>query len=760
MQIFDKTEKRIPDVPRGVALGFFDGMHRGHLDLLRTLVYACGSLGLVPAVHTFPQYPGLLLRPHQPFPGYLATLDERISLMASCGVSEVHLQDFDADFSMCDPRVFLDDILAAKLNARLIVVGPDYRFGCDGQGNVAFLQAWAAELGIEVRIVPQVNMAAGKISSSRIRSLIQSGDLILAASLLGRPYQISGTVISGRGLGHRMGFPTANQKVPDGKVCPAYGVYATRARVGTRMYEAVTSIGLRPTVNNTDTVPLIETFLYDAGELPLYDRPMTVEFLEMMRPEIKFDSLLQLSSQIRADLEQVRAWHRDHEQCHERDTIHGIPIYTLITDRFAQAGLHLVFHVRADAKRTAANALLVRILTASCHRYPTRISLASALDNLYGSSLEGHLDKNGDLQTLYFSAEALMQWTDGSSPFRETAALLFDLLFDPLLADDGLFDPETVETERRNLLMEQAARENDRSKYAYDRCLSLFCGDHPAGIPPSGTSADIRATTREDLAEAWQDLINRSNLSVYLGGRIDEPTIELCRQQLKRFPDAERPSLFPGLEPAPFTAAKPAVVTENKAVEQARIVIALKGLPPYFCHRTIIATVLNSMLGGDVHSLLFDVVREKMGLAYQVYSMSQRYLSALFIVAGVANQSVDQALAAIRQQIDALAAGRFDDQLLERTCSLLESSILSNGDDLSTLLAVQIAGRLTGRLLSGSDSIALMHEVSREQLMELAGGLEWVTTYVLTATQPEGMPSAVVQPEGMPSATPPDSGRS
>jgi riboflavin kinase/FMN adenylyltransferase len=660
-----------------------------------------------------------------------------MDLIASCGIAEVHLQDFDADFAMSDPRVFLDEILAARLGVKLIVVGPDYRFGCDGQGNVGFLQAWAAGLGIEVRIVPQVNMADGKISSSRIRSLIQAGELVLAASLLSRPYRISGTVISGRGLGHRLGFPTANQKVPPGKVCPAYGVYATRARVGTRVYEAVTSIGLRPTVNDTDTEPLVETFLYDAGDMPLYGIHISVDFLEMIRPEVKFESLLQLGSQIRTDLEQVRTWHRDHEQCHERDVVHDIPIYVLISDRFAQAGMHLVFHVRASAKRTAENALLMRILTASCRRYPTRISLASALDNLYGSSLDSHVEKNGDLQTLYLSAEGLMQWTDGTSPFQETAALLFDLLFDPLLADDGLFDPETVETERRNLLMELAARENDRGKYAYDRCLALYCGDDPAGIPQYGTSEDIRSITRADLAACWQDLINRSNLSVYLGGRIDEPVIELCRGQLSRFPDVVRPVLFPGLQPAPFSPARQATVTEHKAVEQARIVIALKGMPPYFCHRNIIASVLNSMLGGDVHSLLFDVVREKMGLAYQVYSINQRFLSAIMIIAGVASQSVEQALAAIKDQLAALAAGRFDDQLLERTCSLLEASILSQSDELSTLLAVQIAGRLTGRQLSGRDTIALMHDVTREQLMELAAGLEWVTTYVLAAEQPE-----------------------
>ncbi|MEA4888519.1 MAG: riboflavin biosynthesis protein RibF [Clostridiaceae bacterium] len=741
LRIFDRPDADLPVVARGVALGFFDGVHRGHLDLIRTLVYRSSQLHITPAVFTFPVHPGAVLWPDQPLPGSLNTLQERLAAIAACGVSEIHLQSFDARFSAMEPEDFLDQIIAGRLSARLIVAGPDYRFGRQGLGNVTLLQRWAGERNIEVLIVGQVDMAGGKISSSRIRALVQEGDLAQAAGLLGRPYRIEGVVVAGRRLGHRMGFPTANLAVPAEKVCPAYGVYATRAHVDNRTYEAITNIGLRPTVNTTDPQPVIETYLYDT-DMPLYGQAISVDFLERIRPEKRFESLLQLGAQVREDLETVRRWHHQAEQGYEWGRVGSIPIYYLPTERFAQAALHLVFQAQADERQSACYALLMRILTASCRRYPSRISLASALDNLYGATLDGNVERNGNLQTLFLSAEALISWTDGTSPFQETCRLLFDLLLDPLLDDDGLFDHDTVESERRNLLMELAARENDRGKYAYDRCLSLFCGGRIEGLSPSGRAGDIRSITREELGEAYRMLLSQVHLELYLGGRIKPEILEFCREGLERLPAGERPDLYPGLLPAPFMPGPVQEVQEYKAVEQARILLAYKGLPPYFSHQSIVASVLNSMLGGDVHSLLFDVVREKMGLAYQIYSMNQRYLSALLVMAGVAVPSAGAAVEAIKTQLGEIIAGRFEDTLLERSRSMLETAILSQSDDLTTLLVIQINGHLSGRLLGRDDSLALLHAVSREQVIALASQLELITTYILTASSAEAAPEA------------------
>ncbi len=489
MQIFNKPDETLAKLERGVGLGFFDGVHRGHLELIRTLVFRCGQQKLLPAIFTFPSHPETVLFPDDPFTSYLSTLEERMERLAENGIEETHLQPFDEDFAKIEPQDFLDRFLGERLQARLIVVGQDYRFGFKGQGDVAFLQKWAEERGIEVIVIQEVCLLGEKVSSSRIRDAIGEGDLSLAESLLGRTYRISGVVMAGRGLGRQMGFPTANIMMPSDLACPAYGVYATRTRIGDRVYDSVTNIGLRPTVDQKMQQPLIETFLFDA-ELSLYNQTVQVEFLQKIRPERQFGSLLQLGAQVREDLQTVRQWHLTAEKCFEKARISGIPLYLLPTQRFAQSALYLIFYSPLEPRRATCQNLLLRVLTASCRRYPSRTSLAAAMDNLYGSSIEANFEKQGDLQIMNLSAEGLMSWTDGSSPFRDTCSLLFDLLFEPLLDDDGLFDETTVEAERQNLILEQAARENDRSKYAYDHCLSLFCGDQVQGHFPGRRSPD------------------------------------------------------------------------------------------------------------------------------------------------------------------------------------------------------------------------------------------------------------------------------
>jgi len=750
LQIFDNPGHKPQQIARGVGLGFFDGVHRGHLELLRTLVFECRRSGLTSAVYTFPDHPEAVLRPDEPFDEYLSDLPERLALLAGCGLDETHLQPFDSAFAAIEPLTFLQEILADRLQAKLIVVGNDYRFGRFGAGDVRLLQAWAAEQDIQVIVVDEVTLYGERISSSRIRNLIGSGNMARVSSLLGRPYSLSGLVVSGRQLGRRLGFPTANFPVNSRLVCPAYGVYATRTHVGGRVYDSITNVGLRPTVEQAGARPIVETYLYDA-DLTLYDQNIQVDFLERIRPEMQFTSVAGLGDQVSADLLTVRSWHEQSEQCHVKARIQNIPLRVLSTRRFAQASLQLIFLIPLGKRRSSCMALLLRTLTASCRRYPTRTSLAAALDSLYGSTIEAHLEKQGDLQAISLTAEGLMRWTDGSSPFGETCDLLFDVLLDPLVDENGLFDPSIVETERQNLLLELAARENDRAKYAYDRCLLFFCGDQVQGLSPIGDRQSLEEISLDELREAYSVLLQQTSLSAYLGGHIDSQILEACLQGLQRLPLSNRPEYHPAVYPSPFVPAKPIGQIENKTVEQARLALAFCGLPPYFSHRTIIASVMNSMLGGDVHSLLFDVVREQMGLAYSVFSMNQRSLSALFILAGVSADQITAALDAIRRQIAVLAAGEFDDTLLERSRQMLETSILSVNDDLSSMMAQRIIGNLYGRDMTQDESISLLNSVSRDDIRELAGHLQLVTCYVLCGADQKpdlsvaGLPALVNQ---------------
>jgi hypothetical protein len=215
-------------------------------------------------------------------------------------------------------RIFLEELIAGRFQAKLLVVGPDYRFGARGEGDIALLKTWTGQRGIELVVVDEVVMGPGKISSSRIRTLIQEGDVEQAASLLGRPYSLGGVVLSGRRLGRTLGFPTANLPLPTGKVQPALGVYATRVQALGQTWEAITSIGLRPTVSPDETVPVIETHIFDA-DLHLYGETVTIELLKFIRPEKRFDSLESCVIKSRLIWSSARLAYRDCRQCYEED---------------------------------------------------------------------------------------------------------------------------------------------------------------------------------------------------------------------------------------------------------------------------------------------------------------------------------------------------------------------------------------------------------------------------------------------------------
>ena len=718
-----------------MALGFFDGLHRGHAELVRTLLGLCGPRGLASSVFTFANHPEHILKPDKPF-AYLGTVAERLALLDEMGLDEAHLADFTPELAALSARTFLEELIAGRFQAKLLVVGPDYRFGARGEGDVALLKTWTGQRGIELVVVDEVVMGPGKISSSRIRTLIQEGDVEQAASLLGRPYSLGGIVLSGRRLGRTLGFPTANLPLPAGKVQPALGVYATRVRALGQTWEAITSIGLRPTVSPDETVPVIETHIFDA-DLHLYGETVTIELLKFIRPEKRFDSLEVLRDQIQADLEQVRAWHRDAEQCYEKTRVGDVPLFLLSSRRFAQASLHLVFQTRATPRKLARNALLAEVLTATCRAYPGRTRMALALDNLYGASLDSHAGKSGDIQTLVFSVDALARWTDGSSPFQAACDLLFSVLLDPDWDEKTqAFRDEIVESERSNLLLSLLARANDKLKWTYDRCLELFCGEKVHGLPAIGRAEDLKTITRDDLLEGYRELMHGMQLSAYLGGPVDAPMTEHCVALLNRLPRAVRLRLNPGSLPSDCPAADECRDVTVKTVEQARLALAYDGLPAYYAHQGGPAVLLNSMLGGDVHSLLFDVIREQMGLAYQVFSMSQRFLSSLFILAGVAPEKLEAAEQAIREQVGKLAGGQFDDQLVQRSKMMLISALKAAGDDVSSLLTREVNGRLTGRLMCLKDSIRQIEDVTREQVIACARQMRLRTTVILTG-QPE-----------------------
>ncbi len=272
--------------PRRIAVGEFDGVHLGHRAVI------AGN----DTVLTFEPHPLAVVRP-EAAPRLLTSFEMRTELIASLGVQELVVIRFDASFAHQDPESFIDHILAHSLCATHVSVGENFRFGFRASGDTERL---AADRRFQTRVVPLVEVDGEIVSSSRIRALVQAGEIEAAARCIGAPFRLRGEVVSGDRRGRQLGFPTANIVPDEALVCPGHGVYA--ARVGDAI--AAVSVGVRPTFG-TGRAVLVETFLIDRDE-DLYGKLLTIDFIARLRGERRFTSTQALIEQMHADVEQVR----------------------------------------------------------------------------------------------------------------------------------------------------------------------------------------------------------------------------------------------------------------------------------------------------------------------------------------------------------------------------------------------------------------------------------------------------------------------
>jgi riboflavin kinase/FMN adenylyltransferase len=289
---------RLPDVERGparsVAVGTFDGVHRGHRDVI------AGA----DCVLTFEPHPVSIVVP-QHTPRLLTTFERKTELIASLGVQELVVIPFDADFAARSAASFIDDVLVGALGAARVSIGENFRFGHKAQGDPELL---AADGRFEVDVHPLLELDGEIVSSSRIRGLVLAGEIAEANRLLGTPFAFSGVVAHGDARGRELGFPTANLVPDETLVCPGHGVYACLAASppgdGGPLHAAAVSIGVRPTFA-TGRGELIEAYLLDF-EGDLYDQPLELSFLERLRGERRFGSAQALVEQMHLDVQRTR----------------------------------------------------------------------------------------------------------------------------------------------------------------------------------------------------------------------------------------------------------------------------------------------------------------------------------------------------------------------------------------------------------------------------------------------------------------------
>lgn len=298
------------DIKRAIALGFFDGVHLGHAELLNTTKKRAIQIGAMPSVLSFDVHPDNLVFGHE-VPLINDCMGREDIIRRLFGIDDVIFIHFNRQV-MCMPWQEFIDSLIGELNVGWIVVGHDFCFGHRGEGTAEKLKAYCAEREIGCDIIPAVTLDGRVISSTHIRTLISTGNVSEANRFLGHPHTLSDTVRSGYHLGRKLGTPTINMFFPDGVLVPKHGVYAAKVCLEDgSSHISVTNVGVRPTVSDDERVSVESHLLDYSGNL--YGKHARVEFYEFLRDERKFNDIEALSKQIHHDTESARRYFMDNQ---------------------------------------------------------------------------------------------------------------------------------------------------------------------------------------------------------------------------------------------------------------------------------------------------------------------------------------------------------------------------------------------------------------------------------------------------------------
>ncbi len=306
MELIEELEKiRKPYKNAVITIGNFDGVHKGHQALFYEVIEKADSIGGTSVAMTFEPHPIRVLKQNGN-PPLITLYEQKVELISRTGLDVLICVPFTREFAAITAKEFVEDILVRRIGMKAIVVGKDYTFGKNREGNLDLLNTYSKRLGFEV-IVPQwikmPNTISDRISSTRIRDLVMEGKVAEAQKLLGRYYQIRGIVAIGRNRGGKLlGFPTANINLQD-ELCPKMGVYAVTVECQDKLCKGVANIGYSPTFE--DHVFTVEVHILDFNE-NVYGQKIRVNFVRRIRDEIKFSSISELSEQIKKDIKKAR----------------------------------------------------------------------------------------------------------------------------------------------------------------------------------------------------------------------------------------------------------------------------------------------------------------------------------------------------------------------------------------------------------------------------------------------------------------------
>lgn len=294
----------IEDIPETVAaIGFFDGIHRGHQKVIKTAVAKAKNKNMESAVITFHPHPSVVLNKEVQHVKYITPLREKQEILQQLNVDRLYIIKFNKELSLLSPQNFIDHFIKG-LHIKHLIAGFDYTFGHKGQGNMDEISTYADGFFMST-IIEKVSQSDEKISSTKIRAFLKDGRVEEANTLLGRNLSVKGFVIDGDKRGTSIGYPTANIQIAEDVLMPKNGVYAVKVFYKNSSYEGMANLGTKPTFNEKETIPNLEINILDYNN-DLYGEELKVEWCKFIRNEKKFSGVDELVSQIKEDEKQIR----------------------------------------------------------------------------------------------------------------------------------------------------------------------------------------------------------------------------------------------------------------------------------------------------------------------------------------------------------------------------------------------------------------------------------------------------------------------
>lgn len=300
MKIYHDIEKFDPIDYAVVTSGTFDGVHLGHLSIINRIKEIAKKRQGETVLLTFFPHPRMVLQEDNDLK-LINTLDEKIALIEKAGIDHLIIYPFTKQFSRMSSVEFVRDIISNKIGTKRLVIGYDHHFGRNREGTFEHLKEFSSLYGFEVEEIPAKEIDEVNVSSTKIRKALLKGDIKTANEYLSHPFTISGEVVKGDQLGRKLGFPTANVYVKETyKLIPANGIYAVKVLLKNQIYNGMLNIGIRPTVLNANGKKTIEVNIFDFSE-DIYGENIQIEMIERLRDEIKFESLEELTENMRLD---------------------------------------------------------------------------------------------------------------------------------------------------------------------------------------------------------------------------------------------------------------------------------------------------------------------------------------------------------------------------------------------------------------------------------------------------------------------------